>query len=260
MRFAVAGKGGSGKTSIAGSMARMLGRRGHRVLAIDGDSSPNLAVTLGFEPAQAESLPALPRDLSQPDVDGSRASRSLDDLHSTYVSSGPDNVSLVITVRAGVEDAGEGCLTLTHRALRSLIEDDELGDRFDIVLLDTEGTPEHFARGTSGFVDTILVVAEPHFASLEAARRMSGMGRALGIPRVLLVANKVRSLGELEKVQAFAADHALELAGTVPWDGSIADAERAACAPLDFQPDGPAMRAVGELAAALEREPLSPPA
>jgi CO dehydrogenase maturation factor len=138
------------------------------------------------------------------------------------------------------------------------VENGNLETRFDVILLDTEGTPEHFARGTSGFVDTVLVVAEPHFASLEAARRMSGMGRALGIPRVLLVANKVRDQDELGKVRAFASDYALELAGAVPWDDAIAGAERAARAPLDFQADTPAIRAMSELAAALAPERLSP--
>jgi len=47
MNVAVVGKGGCGKTSISGTMARVLARRGHRVLAIDGDPNPNLALTLG---------------------------------------------------------------------------------------------------------------------------------------------------------------------------------------------------------------------
>ncbi|MGH2840115.1 MAG: AAA family ATPase, partial [Solirubrobacteraceae bacterium] len=48
MKLAIAGKGGSGKTSISGTMARLLARSGHNVLAIDGDSNPNLALTLGI--------------------------------------------------------------------------------------------------------------------------------------------------------------------------------------------------------------------
>ena len=50
MKLAVAGKGGSGKTSISGTMARLLARSGRQVLAIDGDSNPNLALTLGIPP------------------------------------------------------------------------------------------------------------------------------------------------------------------------------------------------------------------
>lgn len=47
MKIAVAGKGGSGKTTIAGMLARLLAHRGHDVWAIDADSNPNLGVTIG---------------------------------------------------------------------------------------------------------------------------------------------------------------------------------------------------------------------
>jgi CO dehydrogenase maturation factor len=64
MKIAVGGKGGSGKTTIAGTLARVLAARGLRVVAVDDDSNPNLAVTLGV-PARGEAVgpPALPRDL-----------------------------------------------------------------------------------------------------------------------------------------------------------------------------------------------------
>ena len=47
MRIAVAGKGGSGKTTVAGILARSLAQRGHEVWAIDADSNPNLGMTIG---------------------------------------------------------------------------------------------------------------------------------------------------------------------------------------------------------------------
>lgn len=63
MRVAIAGKGGTGKTTIAGTLARLLARRGRAVLAIDADSNPNLAVTLGLSGSRGPDLVALPRDL-----------------------------------------------------------------------------------------------------------------------------------------------------------------------------------------------------
>ncbi|MCI0547826.1 MAG: AAA family ATPase, partial [Candidatus Rokubacteria bacterium] len=48
MKIAVAGKGGSGKTTIAATLARLLARRGRKVLALDADSNPNLSVSLGL--------------------------------------------------------------------------------------------------------------------------------------------------------------------------------------------------------------------
>ncbi len=63
MKLAIAGKGGSGKTSVSGTMARLLARRGQRVFAIDGDSNPNLALTLGVDPGLMDDVPTLPPDL-----------------------------------------------------------------------------------------------------------------------------------------------------------------------------------------------------
>jgi CO dehydrogenase maturation factor len=62
MKIAVGGKGGSGKTTVAGTLARVLAERGQRVVALDDDSNPNLAVTLGVSQRTAASLPAIPRD------------------------------------------------------------------------------------------------------------------------------------------------------------------------------------------------------
>lgn len=63
LRVAIAGKGGSGKTTIAGTLARLLAARGRRVLAVDGDTNPNLSQVLGLPPEAAVELTALPGDL-----------------------------------------------------------------------------------------------------------------------------------------------------------------------------------------------------
>lgn len=69
MKIAVAGKGGSGKTTIAGTLARLMASRGYRVLAVDDDSNPNLALTVGLRPEATAAVPPLPRDLLQERVD-----------------------------------------------------------------------------------------------------------------------------------------------------------------------------------------------
>ena len=60
MKVAVSGKGGTGKTTIAATLARCLARRGYRVLAIDGDSNPNLAMSLGIDPLIADAMRPMP--------------------------------------------------------------------------------------------------------------------------------------------------------------------------------------------------------
>src|SRR5438874_2584281 len=83
MKLVVAGKGGSGKTSISGTMARALARDGHSVLAIDGDSNPNLALTLGIPAERMTEMPTLPRDLLRRTEEGPVLSRTVEELRAT---------------------------------------------------------------------------------------------------------------------------------------------------------------------------------
>ena len=106
MRLAVAGKGGSGKTSISGTMARVLARSGRSVLAIDGDSNPNLALTLGIPPERFNDMPTLHRDLVERTEKGVKLKLSLSELCDAHAVEGPDGVSLL--VMANPEHAGTG--------------------------------------------------------------------------------------------------------------------------------------------------------
>jgi len=106
MKLAIAGKGGSGKTSISGTMARVLARSGHRVLAIDGDSNPNLALTLGIAPERMNELPTLSRDLLRRTDEGAELAKTLDEVCDTHSVTGPDGVTLL--VMAHPQHAGKG--------------------------------------------------------------------------------------------------------------------------------------------------------
>ena len=106
MKIAVAGKGGSGKTSISGTMARLLARAGHRVLAIDGDSNPNLALTLGIPAGRMSSVPTLPRDLIKRTESGTELTRTLEEVCESHSLEGPDGVTLL--VMANPQHAGTG--------------------------------------------------------------------------------------------------------------------------------------------------------
>jgi CO dehydrogenase maturation factor len=106
MKLVIAGKGGSGKTSISGTLARLLARDGHKVLAIDGDSNPNLALTLGIPVEQINDVPTLPRDLLRRTTEGVELSKTLDQVRDSHSVTGPDGVSLL--VMAHPQHAGTG--------------------------------------------------------------------------------------------------------------------------------------------------------
>ena len=69
MKIALAGKGGSGKTTLAGLLARDVARRGHTVWAIDADTNPNLGLTLGVPRERLGELKAMPRSILQEQTD-----------------------------------------------------------------------------------------------------------------------------------------------------------------------------------------------
>src|SRR5829696_6241613 len=246
MKIAIAGKGGSGKTSISGTMARLLARDGKRVLAIDGDSNPNLALTLGLPLERLEGALTLTGDLLHRTDEGLSLATSIEELSATHALEAPDGVRLM--VMANPKHAGTGCFCGSHAAVRSVIA--AAGDAAeDVCILDTEASPEHLSRGTAQFADAMLTVVEPWYKSLETGRRMAVLGTDLGIPRVALVANKIRDERDLSAVREFARSNGLEIAGVIPFDEEMPGAERAGLAPLDHAPDTAAVAAIGELAA-----------
>lgn len=113
MKIAVAGKGGSGKTTIAGGLARLLARGGQPVLAIDADPNPNLAVSLGLDPAAAAQLRPVPHSFvhHSEDADG-RYSVGMrvapERIVADYGAPAPDGVTLLLIGRVEADQAGAG--------------------------------------------------------------------------------------------------------------------------------------------------------
>lgn len=101
MRIAIAGKGGSGKTTISGTLARSLAERGRSVLAIDADTNPNLASLLGVPAETIQELVDLPRDLLEKRTaeDGTVSTvfaADPDDVVDTYGIDTPGGVRMMV--------------------------------------------------------------------------------------------------------------------------------------------------------------------
>ena len=109
MRIAIAGKGGSGKTTIAGTLARVLAREGRTVLAVDADTNPNLATTLGI--SRTQDIVGLPRTLMerQTQADGTVKAvftQNAETVLDEYGAVGPDGVRLIVMGKVGHGGAG----------------------------------------------------------------------------------------------------------------------------------------------------------
>jgi CO dehydrogenase maturation factor len=110
MRIAVAGKGGTGKTTIAGTLARILARVGRSVLAIDADTTPNLATTIGVR-GGVQAISSLPSNLLERREEPGGTVRTVftadpEELIDRYGVLGPDGVRLMVMGRVGHGGAG----------------------------------------------------------------------------------------------------------------------------------------------------------
>lgn len=254
MRVALAGKGGAGKTTISATLARLAGREGAPVVAIDADSNPNLSLALGIDQATMVSA-FLPASLVNRRLDVDRAlSSPLDEVLAGHATLGPDGVRLL--VMGAPDHAEQGCLCSAHATVSALLAD--LASLAGAtVVVDLEASPEHLSRGTARYVDTLLLVAEPYYRALEAVRRLADLAAELPIPRVAVVVNKIRSPADSEAVAAFCTRHCLELAGEVPWGDDVVGADRERVPLLDAAPDGPVVDAIKDLSIYLSEPALT---
>ena len=99
MKLALAGKGGVGKTSITGTLARMLARRGYRVLAVDNDMNPNLSLTLGIPAERMTDLPTFPPEIVRRSEDGYELAMSLEEICAAYSLEAPDGITLLVAAQ-----------------------------------------------------------------------------------------------------------------------------------------------------------------
>lgn len=240
MKIATVGKGGSGKTTVAGTLARILAEDGVQVLAIDGDPNPNLALTLGIPRERTEEIKNIPSSIMavKEEPDGTRSLHmtvSEDELMDRYGAAAPDDIKLIIMGQPPHGSAGSGCMCASHRAVRGLIS--EMSGYGDHTITDMEAGLEHLKRGTARNVDTMLIVAEPYYRSLEAAGRTWSLANELKIPNVYVVANKVKNAADKTAMEEFCARHEMPIIGVVPNEEQFVEAERQALAPIDFAPN-----------------------
>jgi CO dehydrogenase maturation factor len=240
VRVALAGKGGAGKTTLSATLARLAARGGRDVVAVDADSNPNLAVALGLRPDTE--VPVLPSTAVSRRLQGPALSEPVDVLLDRHALRATDGVRLLGMGTPG--HAGEGCLCAAHSTVSALLGE-LAGERLTVV--DLEASPEHLSRGTARHVDLLLLVAEPYYRSLEAAKRMAALARELPVPQIAVVANKLRSASDADTVEQFCGRYDLPVVGRVPFDTAVLDADAAGAPVLDRREAAAVVTAVEDL-------------
>lgn len=252
MKIAITGKGGVGKTTIAGALARLLAQQRQRVLALDGDSNPNLAHTLGIPRERMAMLPAVPMGLTEWRTDDQGKAyvhlrQPVTEFIADYGIPAPDGVQLILT--GEVEKASVGCRCEAHAVARGITG--HLVAEADVVVLDMEAGLEHLGRGTAEHVDVLLIVTEAYYRALEAAARIRDLAAQMALPHILVVANRVRTPTEELAIRQFCEKHGLTLLGSIPYDEAAVAAEQNGQALIDYAPTSPAMQALRTLTESL---------
>ena len=252
MRVAFVGKGGAGKSSLAGTFARLLAATGERVLALDSDPMPGLAFSLGV-PQSDRGLPDEAVEEHE-DEDGRTRYRLAAGMTGTeaverWAVRTADGVHVL---QLGKAHGPTWRNTRQHFGFQRVL-DDLPGDGWSIVGDLPGGTRQPFLTW-GRYAQTFLVVVEPTPASLLTGRRLARLAASAHAPRVVAVANKVREPGDVERV---AERTGLPVLAAVPFDAAQAEADRKGRPLLDDSPGAAAVTAVRSLVDALisEKEP-----
>jgi CO dehydrogenase maturation factor len=228
-----------GKTTLTALFAKAFTKRGYRVLAIDADPDANLAAALGFPNPEtirpiAEMAELIEeRTGAKPGTVGSvfRMNPKVDDLPEK-LSAEVDGIRLM---RMGtVKKGGGGCICPESTLLRALVQH-LLIERTDVVLMDMEAGIEHLGRGTSEFVDRLIVVLEPGKRSLETAEKIRELAEDIHLLKLGAVGNKIRGPED----EAFLEKNVkgIPLLGFLPYRDSIIRADMDARPPFEGSED-----------------------
>ncbi len=259
MKIAVSGKGGVGKTLVAGTISRLLARSKYKVLAIDADPALNLSYALGIPSDVASKIVPL---VNNEDFIRERASGAsqiedtkgfqtffklnpkVDDVAKKYGVIGPDGVKLLVLGTVG--SGGSGCMCPANALIRAILRHVSLKSD-DAVVMDMEAGLEHLGRGTTRGFQLLLCIVEPGTQSIETVKKIKGLAKDIGISEVAVVANKVSSQEDQAFINKSLDELGLELWGVIPFDEAIRSADIEHVAPIDFSENSPGILAIKEL-------------
>lgn len=240
--IAVAGKGGTGKTSFAAcAIAYLLDSGKSPILAVDADPNANLNESLGVEVTHTlgdirdETLKkkdSLPAGMTKQQFIEYR-------LQECLVES--DGFDLLAMGRS----EGPDCYCYINNLLRGYL--DTLAKNYSFVVIDNEAGMEHLSRRTTRDVDVLFIISDGSTGGLKAARRINELSRQLklDIDVSYLIINKVDDPIDIDRLSSLTRQVGVPLAGTIPFDKAIMESEIANQPLIRLPADTPARKAVG---------------
>lgn len=252
--IALAGKGGVGKTTVAGMIIKYLAQnQTGSILAIDADPSSNLNMVLGLDlewtvgDIREDMLEQVKSSLAQ----GGAAMGALpggvnkhDYLDYQIRSSLAEGARFDLIAMGRGE--GQGCYCAVNHTLREVI--DGMSRHYTYIIIDNEAGMEHLSRRTTRDVQHLLIVSDPTQRGLVAAGRIAEMGRELdiNIENAYLIINRLRG-GMPPDLKTFTDKMNVPLLGTIPADDDLAEFEFSGKPLVDLGEDSPVYQAVEKM-------------
>ncbi|MEA4965121.1 MAG: carbon monoxide dehydrogenase accessory protein CooC [Oscillospiraceae bacterium] len=238
MKVAVTGKGGVGKTTLSSTLARLYADEGRTVLAADVDPDANLGLALGLTEEEVNAIVPISkmRTLVEERTGATYANKFF--KLNPQVSDIPDKFSKEINgvkllVMGTVETGGSGCVCPEHVMLKAILSA-LVFRKDDVVVMDMEAGLEHLGRGTAACMDQFIVVIEPGARSIQTYEKVKQLAADLGITKVSVVANKVRSDEDRDFIRSRIPEE--DLLGFLSYDPDVIDADRRGLSPYDVSP------------------------
>ena len=234
--IALAGKGGTGKTTVAGLLIKYLVKNGKTpVLAVDADSNANLNEVIG---------------LTVTDTLGN----SREEMKKGKVPSGmTKDVFMSMKLEQAVVEAagydlvvmgqpeGPGCYCAANTLLTGFLE--RLTANYPYIVMDNEAGLEHISRLTTSNVDILLIVSDTSRRGLQAAIRINDLAKDLniGVAKSYVIINRVKEKPDSVVLDLLRQD-GLELAGTISENQSVYEYDLNGRPTIDMPEDNPAVK------------------
>ncbi len=208
--IALAGKGGTGKTTLAGLLIKYLVAKGKTpILAVDADSNANLNEVLGLE--IKDTLGHAREDMKKGQVPSGMTKDVFISMRLEEAVVEEAHFDLIVMG----QPEGAGCYCAANSLLTGFLE--KLLGNYAYIVMDNEAGMEHISRLTTHNVDVLLIVSDTSRRGVQAGLRINKLARELkiGVGRSFLVINRAREAVHPD-VLAMIAEDGLPLAGTVP--------------------------------------------